>query len=396
MHVDSFPAIHLKRMDWMDFVLKFSSELLILAISLTVGGLNFLSFTGSSAKGYQDQSLAANFIDKHSQLNPKLYAKNNSIITVVSNNSFLPEAQADFSGLDAQGLPAESNDGSDMVLANDNGLLAPSPDSIKAAAVNVTKKIYVTQAGDTIQSIAADNGISTNSIRWSNPNLLSDNLKPGWNLIIPPVTGVAVTADDNTTLPDLAAKYNPERYNSNKTVRDAKASELLDAIITYNGLDSAEDVNPGDFLIIPGGVVAQAPTPPAPPKPSTRSAPVDTTPGVTSVSSGYDDINHIFPKGYCTYYVATRMKITFGGNAKNWLANARASGYVTSKQPGVRTAVVFSGHGYGRYGHVAYVESVDTDNNRVLISEMNYDHFNKVDQRWVSMSDPAIQGYIYP
>ena len=94
LHLDSFPAIHIKKMDWMDFTLKFSSELLILIFSLTVGGLNWMLFAGNSAKNFQDQSLAENFVRNHSQLNQKLYAKNNTIVTVLSENSFVPEAHA--------------------------------------------------------------------------------------------------------------------------------------------------------------------------------------------------------------------------------------------------------------------------------------------------------------
>jgi surface antigen len=398
IHFESFPAIHIKKMDWMDFLLKFSSELLIIAITLTVGGLNFLFFTGSSARGFQDQSLAANFIDKHHALNPKLYAMNNSIITVVSKNSFLPQAQADFNGLDSQGLTETVNTGDTMVMGDDNGLLAPSPDSIKGAIVNVTKKIYVTKDGDTLKSVAAANNISTNTIRWSNPNLASDQIKQGWELIIPPVNGIAVTADDNTTLPDLAAKYNPQRYSSDKNVREQAASALLDKIITYNGLGSAEDINPGDFIIIPDGAITQAPTPPAPKptpaptKPSKKTSKIDSSlNAITSVSDGYDDNNHLFPKGYCTWYVATRVKITFGGNAKNWLANAKASGYVVNKEPAPRTVVVTTDS--KRYGHVAYVEEV-TDT-AILVSEMNFEHFDKIDQRWIPLSSPTIRGYIY-
>lgn len=395
--MQSFPAIHLKKMDWMDFVLKFSSELFVIMLSLMVAGLNIFFFTGGS---FADNSLAGNFINRHQVLNAKLYAKNSSIITVVAKNNFVPQAYADdFSGLNPDTVSSDNTtENSGTVMDDNNGMVAPSPDSLKSMVSNVTKKVYLTQDGDTLKSIAAKNGISVNSILWSNPSLTSNTIKPGWNLIIPPVDGVAVTAGPNTTLPDLAAQYSPDRYNTNKQTRDQTAAQLLATIISYNGLDSAEDINPGDFLIIPGGVVTTpppVPTPTAKPKPKTKNTPTyDNGDTVTSISSGYDGVNHLFPVGYCTYYVATKMKITFGGNAKNWLANAGASGYVTGREPASHSAVVFSGAGYGRYGHVAYVESVDSG--RILVSEMNYDHFNRIDQRWVSTSDSHIKGYIYP
>ena len=118
---------------------------------------------------------------------------------------------------------------------------------------------------------------------------------------------------------------------------------------------------------------------------------------MTSISSGYDDVNHLFPRGYCTYYVASRMKITFGGNAKNWLANARASGYVTGNEAAAHSAVVMTGPkgSMRRYGHVAYVESINGDGT-ITVAEMNYDHFNRVDIRTMSVNDSTIRGYIYP
>jgi len=398
LHFESFPAIHIKKMDWMDFLLKFSGELLMIIISLTVAGLNLFYFYGGN---FQDQSLAANFISRHQSINPLLYAKNNSIVTVVSAQSgIIPQAQADDgltglgSGTTATGdADSAAGDNNSIVLSDDNSILAPNPDSIQGLMNQAVKKVYTTQAGDTLQSIAAAFGVSADSILWSNPSLTSNTLKPGWNLIIPPVNGVAVIAGNNDTLPDLAARYNPLRYSSDKTARDNSAAQLLDAIISYNGLDSAEDINPGDFLIIPGGVVATPPAAPKPPKTkSSNSAPNNSTNDVTSISSGYDDVNHLFPRGYCTYYVATQMKITFGGNAKNWLANAKASGYVTGKEAAPRSAVVMS---ISRYGHVAYVNSVN-DDGTITISEMNYDHYNRVDTRTISVNDSSIRGYIYP
>ncbi len=389
-------------MDWLDFLFKFSSELLVVILSLMVGGLNLFYFHMAV---FRDQSLASVFINHHQNANPLLYAKNNSIVTIVSSQGgIIPQAQADdFTGLGSQTAADNTGDtalgSSNIVLSDDNSILAPNPDTIQGLMDQAVKKVYTTQAGDTLQSIAAAYGVSPDSIRWSNPSLTSDSIKPGWDLVIPPIDGVAVTAGNNDTLPDLAARYNPLRYNSDKTARDNSAAQLLDSIISYNGLDSAEDINPGDFLIIPGGVVAVPPVAPKPPKTkSTKpTAPDNSINDVTSVSSGYDDINHLFPRGYCTYYVATQMKITFGGNAKNWLANAKASGYVTGNEPAPRSAVVMTGPkgALRRYGHVAYVNSVNGDDT-ITISEMNYDHFNRVDTRTLSATDPNIRGYIYP
>lgn len=399
LHVHSFPAIHMKKMDWMDFVFKFSGELLILVLALTVAGLNLFYFTGTRKVAFKDMSLAGNFLIKHNNLNQKLYAKNNTIVTIVSQSTlpFVPQALADdFTGLDTLAT-AEQDSGSTVVMGDDNSILAPNPDSIQGLVNNATKKIYTTQEGDTLKSIAQANGISVNTIMWSNPNLTGTAIKPGWDLIIPSVDGIAVTADANTTLPDLATRYSPERYSKDKAVRDATAAKLLEKIIYFNGLDSAEDINKGDFLIIPGGVISAPPVQPTP-KPVTpkgKAPKIDTSlNSITSVSDGYDDDTHSFPRGYCTYYVSTRMKITFGGNAKNWLANAKASGYIVSQEPAPRTAVVTTDS--RRYGHVAYVEEVDSNNGKILVTEMNFVGFNKISQRWIPIDSKTVRGYIYP
>ncbi len=383
-------------MDWMDFLFKFSGELLVLILAFLVSAMNWYFFSG---KNYQDNSLAGEFLSNHSQLNRKLFAKNTSIVTLVSTSGFVPQAQAEyFVGLDAQGLESQetTSDNQDIVLGNESTILAPNPDSVQSLIAKQIK-IYQTQAGDTLPKIAKNFGISQQTIMWVN-KLSTTSIKPGWQLIILPTDGILAKADTNTTLPDLAAEYNPERYNTNKNIRDNAAEELLNKIISYNGLADAEDINAGDVIIIPGGQITAPPAPKVTPKPKPKAINGDAgIDQITSLGDGYDGTNHIFPKGYCTYYVASKMPISFGGNAKNWLANAKASGYIVSKEPASRSAVVMTGNASRSmrlYGHVAYVEKVEDD--KILVSEMNYVGFNKISQRWLSVNDPSIKGYIYP
>ncbi len=381
----------------MDFILKFSGEILVLVLSLSVAGLNLFFF---STGDFHDKSLAQNYLNLHPENNPKLYAKNNSIVTVVSGGGLVPQAYAEsFSGLDSQGLYGSSNDdGSTIVIADQDTLLAPNPDSVRVNIENQIKS-YTVKNGDTLGQIAQNFGISTQTI--INNNGLSDGYANiGQELKILPVDGLLVTATANDTLPDIAAKFNPLKYSSDKKAKESAQTQLLEKIISYNGLESAEDIDDGQLIIVPGGAVVQAPKPTPTPRPvtshggssSSSALPKGASNAVTSVSGGYDDVSHTFPKGYCTWYVATRMKITFGGNAKNWLANARASGYVVSNEAAPRTAVVTTDS--ARYGHVAYVEQV-TDS-AILVSEMNFEGFNKINQRWIPINSKTIRGYIYP
>jgi len=90
-----------------------------------------------------------------------------------------------------------------------------------------------------------------------------------------------------------------------------------------------------------------------------------------------------YSPGYCTWFVASRRPVPSGwGNARNWLANARAAGFPTGSVPRVG-AIAWTGA--GSMGHVAYTERVE--GNRALISEMNYNGLGVVSQRWVSFSE---------
>jgi surface antigen len=106
-----------------------------------------------------------------------------------------------------------------------------------------------------------------------------------------------------------------------------------------------------------------------------------------------------FAFGDCTWYVATQRKVTWGGNADQWWANAAAAGYPEGQTPQVGSIVVWGpevpGESYG-YGHVAYVEAVESG--RFEVSEMNFDApgggWDRVDYRWV-MDGAGYLGFIY-
>lgn len=379
LHLESFPAIHLKRMDWMDFLLKFSSELLVLVLCFIVSGLNIILFSGK----FQDKSIAGNYIIKHPEKNNKLYVKNTSIVTVVSN-SFVPQAQADsFVGLDTYGINLNEQNpvGNDIIIGDENTLLSPNPDSVEGMIAKQVK-IYETQNGDTLKSIASNFGISVQTIMWAN-KLSSQNIKPGWQLIILPVDGVLVTATNNDTLPDIAKKY----------------STSLETIISYNALSNAEDITGGDLLIVPNGRM------PEPAKPKNIKPKVVRDPSkiggegaIEQVDPAQDVIDtgdgHIFPKGYCTWYVAQKLpgKIPWGGNAKAWIANSKAYGAVVDFDPAPGTILVTNDNKY--YGHVAYVEEVTPTS--VIVSEMNYVKFGKVNRREIPLTSKSIKGFIHP
>jgi len=177
-------------------------------------------------------------------------------------------------------------------------------------------------------------------------------------------------------LPDIARKFNANINN----------------IISYTNLVDDSDINPGDLIIIPGGTVA------AQSLRKTRHLQLQNKVGNKIVyEPAPGDITeiggdpHSFPVGQCTYYVARRRNVPWGGNAKQWLVNAAAYGAKIGNTPIVGSIMVSSEN--KRYGHVALVEAVEGDN--FMVSEMNYKGRGIIDQRWISMSSSFIKGFIY-
>ena len=115
-----------------------------------------------------------------------------------------------------------------------------------------------------------------------------------------------------------------------------------------------------------------------------------------------------FAYGDCTWYVATRRCIPWGGNANAWYYNASRLGYEEGSVPEVgAVAVWYQGQGGANayYGHVAYVEAVGPNvgvgsvsvvpAGDFEISEMNWDAWDSVDYRVLPDDATYFQGFIY-
>lgn len=113
----------------------------------------------------------------------------------------------------------------------------------------------------------------------------------------------------------------------------------------------------------------------------------------------------LYPVGECTYYIKTRYAQLSNamGNAVDWLVNAKRNGYQIIGQPAPDTVVVFKPgcYGTGSYracynkpdGHVAVVDHV-YDDGTFLVSEMNYNGWNYIDQRRTTTA--GVAGYFVP
>jgi surface antigen len=173
-------------------------------------------------------------------------------------------------------------------------------------------------------------------------------------------------------------------------------------IISFNSLPANGEVETGASIVIPDGK-KEVETKPEETntlqngltrRQYATSDPVNNE--VTDISGtrtpkGKAGAGHRFPYGYCTWFVASKRYVPWGGNAGTWLYNARAQGYKTGKTPTPGSIVVTTENRY--YGHVAYVEKVS--GGTITVSEMNYTGWGKTSRRTLSTNSRVIKGYIY-
>jgi surface antigen len=339
-------------------------------VVIVAAAINIIIFNPLSADyTHKDTSLASQLLRNHSNLNPQLADRQDTISTAVANQSIFSQASANDTDQFGAVLGAtdELAELSDEVQIDDSGITKPNPDSIKSL-VERSVVIHKTEPFETVYTVAEKYKVSTKTIRETN-SLPNNALLAGWDLVIPPVDGIVIqVTNPNLTLSDVADKYSAD----------------INKIVSYNGLADAEDmVELNGYLIIPGGTLPEAPAP----APSTAKA-APSVPRAARISG-----NHKFAPGYCTDYVARKVAgITWGGNANRWIANSKAHGATVNRSPKAGAILVTSEN--NRYGHVAYIESVS--GSKVTISEWNYAGLYKKTVRTLDMSDRRILGVIHP
>ena len=231
-----------------------------------------------------------------------------------------------------------------LIISSSDDKLATKP-QVVATALKSRKDIqtYVTQNGDTLASMAAKFGVTSDSIKWSN-NLASANIATGTNLKIPPVNGIIYTVKPGDTPEKLARDYNANKEN----------------IITFNDAE-VKGLPVGELIVIPDGTKA------APMYVATASYSGGSSFawGGSAAIYGYNGYEY----GWCTWYVASKISVPANwGNANTWARYAGASGWIVSKTPRVGAVGQNSGPGLG---HVAVVEAVSEDGQSIKYSDMN-------------------------
>ena len=242
-----------KRLGWADKIKNKSAALFInqKLIHLVVAGLTifFVIFNLTS----QTQAVSPDEIaDKTflSEIISSEFGENDQLIEEYFDEeaAITPVQQTYLDNLTAfkPQLMAEMTTPEDSSLFDETSGLSQGGDAIRKPDLAATSKIqrprdglvdYLVQAGDTISTIAANFGISVNTVLWENDLNAYSLIRPGDKLAILPTSGVTYKVARSDTLAAIASKYGVE----------------ANLIMEMNKLASVERLSVGQKLIIPGG-----------------------------------------------------------------------------------------------------------------------------------------------
>lgn len=244
---------------------------------------------------------------------------------------------------------------------------------------------YTSKEGDTIARIAAQFGVSAETVRWAN-NTTSDAIEPGKVVRVPRINGVVYTVKDGDTIQSLAEKYKAD----------------AERIVLYNDLDAAATLRKDAVLVLPGGILPENERPGYVAPRSTGRYGRSSGGGGTTTSRGFSyaraSVGNRYARGNCTWYAYERRLAlgrpigSFWGNANTWDNSARAAGYRVDGTP-APGAIIQNDWGGGGYGHVGIVERVE--GGIIYISDMNYAGYNVVTQRQIPLSQAGRYKFIH-
>jgi len=265
------------------------------------------------------------------------------------------------------------------VVMNQGGYIVKMDASTADVAPRRDILRYTMKPGDTVQNLAAQFGLTVETLRWANNLVDITAVRSGSTVLIPPVNGVLVTVKPGMQLQALAIQYHIDPQ----------------AIIDFNFLRDPSKLASGSMLMLPDG---QGPSLDVPTTTrtvqwhrfgSTQISQTVTYYGSVSGASGK------FPYGYCTWWVAHKRFVPWTGDAWQWWYNARLYGFAEGQVPQVGAIMVQGISWSSPVGHVAYVESVNADGS-FTVSEMNYGRWGVVDYRTIkSTVGQDILGFIY-
>lgn len=120
---------------------------------------------------------------------------------------------------------------------------------------------YTIRDGDTLSGLSAKFGVSSDSIKWLNDNVDWKKIKPNTVVKIPPVTGVVYKVKAGDTIHSIAKKF------------ESNAQAIVDFPFNTFSDDETFALVAGQTLVVPDGVMPDAPTSTASPRFATIMTP---------------------------------------------------------------------------------------------------------------------------
>jgi surface antigen len=239
-------------------------------------------------------------------------------------------------------------------------------------------RTYVSKPGDTASGVASKFDVSTNTILYSN-DLDSETIPAGTSLLISPVNGIVYRVKAGDTPQSLADKFLVDK----------------DQLIAFNDAELTGKFKTGELIIIPDGTQPTSISTLA----SADAGSADGGYGFAYGGGGPVYGGNAYDYGYCTYWAALR-RAQIGrpipsnlGNAVSWRDLAVSAGFPVGNDPR-QGAVLWDPSIGGFYGHVAFVERVNS-NGSVVISEMNFAGWSVRSERTIPASRANSYSYIY-
>ncbi|MBL0846964.1 LysM peptidoglycan-binding domain-containing protein [Mammaliicoccus fleurettii] len=226
--------------------------------------------------------------------------------------------------------------------------------------------IYTIQEGDTLNTIAEKFDVSVTELKEWN-NLTSDLIIVGEKL------SVAQEGSEATAQPTSLTIHAPEASSQEETVL-RNVSEQTSNENVFN----SEDAHAYEVPTFNSNNSTQT---------AQQTQPVS----YSRPSSGGG--NNLYTSGQCTYYAFSKRPDIGNtwGNANNWANAAAQSGYTVNNNPSAGAILQSTA---GGYGHVAYVDKVNSDGS-IQVSEMNYQGVGIVSSRTISASAAGAYNYIH-
>ena len=334
---------------------------------------------------------------------------------------------------------ANPNLSSEQKIQVDSAFVTPDDSSSPDIKIDETRELsdsqdvgvlqYTIQPGDNLIKIASKFGTTVSKIQ--KVNNITGPIHPGQILAISDDNeGFLYTIPENINVAIFANKYNLnlEDFMSLNYIQDQSEILYKDQDVFINlSQEQAENIGLIKPVIIPQEKYVPAIVKATPKKAwekvvavvpkkqlniqssISQASPISTKKTWIIAQWVYKkDIKNSFYPGYCTWYAAIKSPSIFpytaddsqnrffGGNAREWCANAKTAGFKVGSKPAVWALVVYKR--WGRLvsaGHVGKVIKYEAANDKMVIEDMNRVAKFVVTQRREDTDNANIGCYIY-